>query len=67
MLGALAAGIYTKVEEVPCLEKYCRIVEPKQDNVNFYANHSTIYRQLYPSLKELMKLQHELRQTVKVK
>ena len=67
MLGALAAGLYAKAEEAPCLEEYGRIVEPNQENVDFYSKHSAIYRQLYPSLKELMKLQHELHQTVKIK
>lgn len=60
MLGAMAAGIYTEVEEVPCIEDYGRIVEPKSDNVNFFAKHSEIYRQLYPNLKELMRIQYSL-------
>ena len=60
MLGAMAAGIYTKVEDVPCIENYKRIVEPNDDNVDFYTKYSVIYRQLYPSLKELMRIQYEL-------
>jgi xylulokinase len=60
MLGAMAAGIYTEIEDVPCIENYGRIVEPNRDNVNFFDKHSLIYRQLYPNLKELMRVQYDL-------
>lgn len=60
MLGAMAAGIYTEFEDVPCIEDYGRIVEPIHDNVTFFDKHSEIYRQLYPNLKELMRMQYSL-------
>jgi xylulokinase len=60
MLGAMAAGIYTKIEDVPCIEDYGRVVEPKSDNVSFFEKHSEVYRQLYPNLKELMRMQYGL-------
>lgn len=65
MLGALAAGIYEKAEAVPCLDECRRIVEPDEESVAFYRKNNVIYRQLYPNLKELMKLQHELRHAAK--
>ncbi|SFM20182.1 xylulokinase [Pelosinus propionicus] len=58
MLGALAAGVYTRIEDVPCIEDYGKIVEPNHDNVSFFEKHSEIYRQLYPNLKELMRMQY---------
>lgn len=60
MLGAMAAGIYTKIEEVPSIKNYGKIIEPNRDNVKFFDRHSAIYRQLYPNLKELMRMQYEL-------
>jgi xylulokinase len=59
MLGAMAAGIYKRYEDVPCIENYGKIVEPNHDNVKFFHKHSVIYRQLYPNLKELMRMQYE--------
>lgn len=58
MLGAMAAGIYTDIEAVPCIENYGKIVNPDQDNVAFFEKHSEIYRRLYPNLKELMRMQY---------
>ncbi len=59
MLGAMAAGIYTEIEDVPCIESYGRVVEADADNVTFFDKHSSIYRQLYPNLKELMRKQYD--------
>lgn len=66
MLGAMAAGVYAKFDEVPCLDEYCRVVEPNPGNAEFYARQNVVYRQLYPNLKELMRLQHELHQSGKL-
>lgn len=60
MLGAMAAGIYTDFAKVPCIADYGKIVEPNPENVSFFTKHSEIYCQLYPNLKELMRMQYGL-------